>query len=402
MRRVRFAAILSFLAAVFLARGAVETAAPVELLAARRLRQEMRYEDAKRMFAAWLRTHPDDAQAHFDYGYTLFLQAAAEKNESNATALRKAAHAEGATARKLGCTDALTDLLLSAVDENGADLRNPRQYSTDPEAAKRVEAAEQAYAAHKLDEALALYQQALQLDPRCYHAALFSGDVYFSRADFGKAIEWFSKAVAIDPDRETAFRYWGDALMRTGRVSEAHERYIAAVIAEPYNRLPREMLARYATAIKAPLQWPAIALPRVEVALKNGKPEVAYDPASGPLILAYALARAKWLTDEREKFFPKNAEPRHSLMEECAGLRAFVAVGTELSENNADAVKPLAGTLAGLKELDAAGLLEAYVLFERADAGIVQDYPAYRQEHRDKLETYARSVWFRPRAAERP
>jgi hypothetical protein len=35
-----------------------------------------------------------------------------------------------------------------------------------------------------------------------------------------------------------------------------------------------------------------------------------------------------------------------------------------------------------------AGLLEAYVLIARPDAGIAQDYPKYRKEHRDELRRY--------------
>ena len=41
-----------------------------------------------------------------------------------------------------------------------------------------------------------------------------------------------------------------------------------------------------------------------------------------------------------------------------------------------------------LKKLNDEGLLEAYVLFVRADAGIKQDYPTYRQNNRDKLKRY--------------
>ena len=36
----------------------------------------------------------------------------------------------------------------------------------------------------------------------------------------------------------------------------------------------------------------------------------------------------------------------------------------------------------------AEGLLETYVLFVRADAGMKQDYPAFRQSNRDKLKRY--------------
>ena len=62
-----------------------------------------------------------------------------------------------------------------------------------------------------------MYQRALLLDPKLYEAALFIGDVYFKTADQVKAVEWFARAVAINPDRETAYRYWGDCLDEAGQ-----------------------------------------------------------------------------------------------------------------------------------------------------------------------------------------
>ncbi len=38
--------------------------------------------------------------------------------------------------------------------------------------------------------------------------------------------------------------------------------------------------------------------------------------------------------------------------------------------------------------LDDKGLIEAYVLFARANQGIAMDYPAFRKANRDKLRRY--------------
>jgi hypothetical protein len=35
-----------------------------------------------------------------------------------------------------------------------------------------------------------------------------------------------------------------------------------------------------------------------------------------------------------------------------------------------------------------AKMIEAYVLLNAADEGIAQDYPGYREKHREKLEQY--------------
>ena len=57
-------------------------------------------------------------------------------------------------------------------------------------------------------------------------------------------------------------------------------------------------------------------------------------------------------------------------------------------KNGSKDVKNLDSSLAMLKKLNDAGLLESFVLFVRADAGMKQDYPAYRQNNRGKLKLY--------------
>jgi hypothetical protein len=44
--------------------------------------------------------------------------------------------------------------------------------------------------------------------------------------------------------------------------------------------------------------------------------------------------------------------------------------------------------LTKLKKLNDEGLLEAYILLARPDAGIVRDHPDYLKQHRDKLRRY--------------
>ena len=50
--------------------------------------------------------------------------------------------------------------------------------------------------------------------------------------------------------------------------------------------------------------------------------------------------------------------------------------------------KNLSPSLARLKKLDEAGLLEAYILMARPDEGIAQDHPEYLKQNRDKLRRY--------------
>ena len=64
---------------------------------------------------------------------------------------------------------------------------------------------------------------------------LFAGDVYFVMKKLEPAAEWFQKAIEINPNIETAYRYWGDALMQFNQQDAALQKFIDAVVAEPYS-----------------------------------------------------------------------------------------------------------------------------------------------------------------------
>ncbi len=72
--------------------------------------------------------------------------------------------------------------------------------------------AEKAFSNGDLKKALELYKEASEADPKLYEAALFAGDTAYKMKDYDEAGTWFAKAIAINPDRETAYRYWGDTL----------------------------------------------------------------------------------------------------------------------------------------------------------------------------------------------
>ncbi len=369
---------------------------PLELQGALWLRGEMRYEEARQALTNWVAKHPDDGRAHYEYGYTLMLQATAESDATRATALRKEAYALATKAKTLGYDNAVLDLVLQATDANGTDLRDPKAFSAKPEAAELIKQGEQAFSSGKMEEALAFYQKAYALDPHSYSAALFTGDVYFTQKKYAAAIEWFDKAIATSPNRETAYRYAADALVKLNRPREALDRYIDAVVAEPYNRIPREMLQRVRGAT---LRTPAYALPQVTVTLENGAPKITLPPPdkSTPTLtaalLAYAAARGTWLKDERQKYFPADAPPRHSLAEEVYGLRFLADYFGSISAKDAKGSEAISTTIATIKSLDQEGLLESFLLLDRPDNGLAEDYATYRLAHRSDLVRYISTVW---------
>ncbi len=90
--------------------------------------------------------------------------------------------------------------------------------------------AETLFSQGNLDQALASYQKALQLDRELYDAALFTGDVYTQKGDFVQAEVWYQKAIAIDPNREIAYRYSAAPLMKQHKYDLARDRYMESFI----------------------------------------------------------------------------------------------------------------------------------------------------------------------------
>lgn len=58
--------------------------------------------------------------------------------------------------------------------------------------------------------------------------------------------QWFAKEIAINRNRETAYRCWGDALMRANQPQAAREKLIDAIVAEPYTRSSWQGLQQWA------------------------------------------------------------------------------------------------------------------------------------------------------------
>jgi hypothetical protein len=255
--------------------------------------------------------------------------------------------------------------------------------------------AEKAYTAGDFPTAMVKYTAAANADPKLYQAPLYAGDTAFVQHDLKTAALWFARAIAIDPDRETAYRYWGDAILKYGNdPMAAREKFIDAIVAEPYSRLAWQGIKQWAQIEKAVILAPKIDRPAGPV-VDTKKPNTinivisaeATDDKKHPgasAWLMYSLIRAGYRGDEFKKNFPNEKEYRHSLQEESAALSG-VAEGIKNQE-----VKPadLDESLRNLIELNDAGMLDCWILISAADEGIAQDYDAYRQQHRQLLHDY--------------
>ncbi|MDX6270929.1 MAG: hypothetical protein QOD28_2152 [Acidobacteriota bacterium] len=278
----------------------------------------------------------------------------------------------------------------SLLDKMPPDGGNDDTFSTRDEVNKVMQEGESFFASRQLDKAIAAYEHALELEPKLYEAALYIADVYFLQQNWTKAAEWYARTISIDPERETAHRYWSDALLKQGKMAEARAKAVEAIIGEPYNRSAWVGLIQWGQANGVELDHPHIESPN-EAKGNKTKLDATGDPLAGNGGASnwqlYEAARTAWSKGRFAKEFPAEAATyRHSLREETEALRAVAeAAARELQSGK---VKTLDESLANLVKLNNAGLLEAYILFARADEGIARDYAEYRKINRDKLRRY--------------
>jgi tetratricopeptide (TPR) repeat protein len=319
------------------------------------------------------------------------MYAATLKDPETVKSTRKRGRDLCAKAKKLGSGDYMVRYLLETMSEDGARGK----FSDNETIELALKDGEAAWVKGDLESAKAAYLRAHLLDPSNYEAALFIGDVYFREKQWGSACEWFSQATKIDPDRETAYRYWADALFMMKKTKEAREKFIEAFITAPFTTATSSALVRFGERMQLTLAHPKIESPN-SMKADPAKPNSinitidseslqAKDGTSNWML--YEISRAAWRTDEvRKKKLPNEKEYRHSMMEEVEALN-MVAAEVE-SQLKAKKIKQLDRSLQVLLRLKNEGLLEAYVLLARTDEGIAQDYAAYLRDHRENLRRY--------------
>jgi len=353
-------------------------------------------------------SYPNDAIILSRLGFALYASSATEKDPAVRQQMRGRARTTLLRSRSLGDNSNLTTMALDALSAPDA---SQLPFSSIQAAEAAMREGEAAFVRGDMDKAIAAYKRALEADPRLYDAALYAGDAEFKkgynstnpqyRSDhFDAAGVWFAKAIAIDPNRETAYRYWGDALDAQGKSSDARDKFVDAIVAGPYDRRSYVGLTQWADRHKITLGHPRIDIASNATSGKPGEVNITIDPSAlksdddgSAAWMMYGMVRALWLnkkdgsrSDDFAKAYPNEPTYRHSLAEELAALRAVVeVVQSQMKEKK---IKKLTPSLENLMKLSDAGLLEAYILFVRPDQGIVRDYAGYRKTNRDKLRRY--------------
>jgi tetratricopeptide (TPR) repeat protein len=366
--------------------GATKSDADVqkEDLQAEELYQQQNFQGALPLFEDLHQLRPQSNVFRERLAMTLLAKAGSEA-PADAAATRERARKLLLDAKAAGDDSNLAQILLEKLGTGtGPPIEKPKSPGADA-----LAAAEKAFSSGDLKGALVLYQEAAEADPKMYEAPLFAGDAEYKLKNYDEAGKWYAKAIAINPDRETAYRYWGDTLTHKGDQKSAQSKFVDAVIAEPYSKAPWIGLKQWAEATHAQLASPPITLPKQPVPDAKGNVNVTIDastlgsPTSGAW-LVYSMNPMVWREKEFKKHYPQETVYRHSLAEETESLKSVIAVVKEqkIAENKLDP------TLKSLMALDKDGMLECWILLNHADQGIAQDYATYRATHRELLHTY--------------
>lgn len=342
---------------------------------------------------------PDDTVILSRLGFAIYANTAAEKDPVLRQKMRERARTTLLRSRSLGDNSNLTTMVLDALSSP-----DPTEvpFSNIQAAEAAIRDGEAAFVKGDLDKALAAYKRALESDPRLYDAALYAGDVEYKKGSnstdaqyrsdhFDAAGAWLAKAIAIDANRETAYRYWGDALDAQGKTDQARDKFVEAIIAEPYGRRAYVGLTQWGDRHHVTLGHPRIDPPN-STSTQDGKTTLSIDPKTlnsndgSNEWLMYDLTRIAWKQSDFFKNYPNEKVYRHSLKEEATALRMVAeAAAKDLKSGK---VKTLEVSLDNLVRVNDAGLLEPYILFAHPDQGIARDYADYRKANRDKLRRY--------------
>lgn len=375
-------------AATIMAQTSEETSLQEAKQKASELMKQQKYADALPILEKIAATEPNNPQTHFYLGFALIAQTNILHDPAARKVMRLRARNEFIKAKELGNQEPLVDAMIQSIPADGSESG---AFSQNPEANRLMGEAESLFSQGKLEEALKNYQKALQLDEKLYEAALFSGDVYTQRGDFPLAEVWYQRAIAIDPNREIAYRYSATPFMRQGKYDQARDRYIESYISEPYSKFAITGISQWAQATHTNLSHPQIEIPASITFDEKGDSKINldqnaihHDKDDGTMAwVTYGATRVIWHKEKFAKTYPQEKTYRHSLAEEADALRSVIQLAT--SDKKTKTLNP---SLAKLKKLNDEGLLEAYILLARADQGIVYDYPAYLRQNRDKLRRY--------------
>jgi len=176
------------------------------------------------------------------------------------------------------------------------------------------------------------------------------------------------------------------------RDDDARAKYIEAIIAEPFNNRPWQALGAWAQRHKVSLNYVRLK-DRVTVKIDDNKnvtmtlDNTLPKDANLTAWTTYGIGRAGWHTEKFEKEFPNVPRSRRTLQEEVHALGLMITVLKELKEYEKTR-KDLDPAIQSVIKIQELGFLEPFILINRADKDIAQDYEPYRAVNRDTIRRY--------------
>ncbi|MBN2418726.1 MAG: tetratricopeptide repeat protein [Deltaproteobacteria bacterium] len=355
---------------------------------------EYRYDFSLPLLEQLYKRMPDNPVLLHRLGVCLIMQSIFPTDIHDRKDMRARARVLLQNSKKQGMENELLDYYLKVIPaDGGAD----DVFSKFKESEMHLSEAEKYFGLRDFQTCIVLYANAMEKDPTNYRAVLYVGDSYFANGQYKDAVEWFERATKSNPDKETAWRFWGDCLMHMDKKEEGRLRFIDALIAEPYNQLSWNGVRNFVNINKLKLEPPDIQRPQRLDA--NGElllPEKNSDSNDSLKSLHdgteawkyYNEVVKKWRSKRFRERYPDKKEYRHTLEEEKEALELVAEKVNDKIKKGKIQSKDLNHGIKTLLELDALNLLEPYILFHLADRDIIEDYPAYRNANRDKLEQY--------------
>lgn len=198
-----------------------------------------------------------DKDIFFGLGLSAWQLQKSIKDKAEWKQMRLKARNAFVKAKELGVQVPEIDLIITSIKADGGD----KNMSDNPQSQAAQEKAFEAFAAGDFKKAVVEYEKAANFDPTHYEAALYTGNSYYALKDYDKAGIWFAKAIALDRNRETAHRYWADGLALSGNKKGAVDKYLDAIVAEPYSSSAWRGLIQYAQINDIKLSHPKIEIP---------------------------------------------------------------------------------------------------------------------------------------------
>jgi tetratricopeptide (TPR) repeat protein len=276
-------------------------------------------------------------------------------------------------------------------------------YNGSPEAQALLQQGEAAFGKNDIPTAVKYYLAAATADPKLYLAALFAGDAYDKLKDYSNSGLWYAKAIAIDPDRETAYRYWGDALMHAGDSNGARVKFELAMAAEPYTLSTTGGLQQWGMQTHTALVNPTMRrpyLPRANGKITNAD-QFSETGDGRSSWLVYAQSRVahdpnvifdEWVMAGGVPNTPQvNFVPNgyvHTLAEEVDAINALLDDLKKKISAGYVTEEKLQPELKTMLQMQKDKMLEPFILLSFNDAGLRHGYPEYRAAHREQVVAY--------------